>query len=57
MHTRKTRTYLVNVFTVGTISTETSRAWATLPGSIWSAVAIHSTKAWVRKTAICKGFG
>lgn len=48
--------YLINVFTVGTISTETSRARTTLPGSIWRAVAIHSPKAWIRQTAICKGF-
>lgn len=48
--------YLINVFTVGTISTETSRTWATLPGTIWRTVAIHSPKARVRQTAICKPF-
>lgn len=47
-HEKNKALYLVNVFTVGAISTETSRAWAALPGSIWSAVTIHSTKAWVR---------
>lgn len=53
---RKNRNfYLINVFTVGTISTETSRAWAALPGAIWRTVAIHSPKARVRQTAICKG--
>lgn len=55
-HKKNRNFYLINIFTVGTISTETSRAWATLPGSIWRAVAIHSPKAWVRQTAICKGF-
>ena len=48
--------YLVDVFTVGAISTQTSRARATFPGSIWRAVAVHSPKAWVRQTAICKRF-
>lgn len=54
-HKKNRNFYLINVFTVGTISTETSRAWATLPGSIWRTVAIHSPKAWIRQTAICKG--
>lgn len=55
-HKKNSNFYLINVSTVGTISTETCWAWATLPGSIWRAVAIHSPKAWVRQTAICKRF-
>lgn len=55
-HEKNRNLYLVNVFTVGTISTETSRAWAALPGSIWSAVTVHSSKARVGQTAICKRF-
>lgn len=47
--------HLINVFTMGTISTKASRTWAALPGSIWRAAAIHSAKAWVRQTSICKG--
>lgn len=55
-HKKNRNLYLIYVFTVGTISTETSRTWATLPGSIWRTVAIHSAKAWVRQTTICKLF-
>lgn len=45
--------YLIHVMTVGAITTETCWAWATVPGSIWRAVALHSGKARVRQTAIC----
>lgn len=55
-HKKNRNLYLINVFTVGTISAETSRAWATFPGSIWRAVAIHSPKAWVRQAAIYKEY-
>lgn len=45
--------YLVHVTTVGTVSTETCWAWATVPGSIWRAVALHSSKARVGQAAVC----
>lgn len=48
--------YLINVFTVGTISTKSSRARATLPRAIGRAAAVHSRKTWVGQTAICKRF-
>lgn len=48
--------YLIEVFTVCTITAETCRTGTTLPRSIWWAVAIHSPKARVRQTAICKRF-
>lgn len=44
--------YLIHIMTVGTISTETCWARATVPGSIWRAVALHSSKAWVGQAAI-----
>lgn len=47
--------YLVHVTTVGTVSTETCWAWATVPGSIWRAVALHSSKAGVGQAAVCIG--
>ena len=47
---------LVDVFTVGTVSTETTGAWSTLPGAVRRAVAVHPAEARVRETPVCKGF-
>lgn len=44
--------HLVNVITMGTISTKTSRAWTTLPRPVWRAAAVHSSKAGVRQAPI-----
>lgn len=45
-------TYLIDICTVSSVTTETHGAWSTLPGAIGSTVAVHSAKAWVGETAI-----
>lgn len=48
--------HLIDVFAVDSISSVTCGTFSTLPGSIWEACALGSSKARIRKTSICVKF-